>query len=206
MARFGQRAKLKAVGTIVVVALALWLGIGLVRFDPSAAPAASAQGGAVRQVSDSQAMLPAASAGRLILPVVGIDPAALVDTFTQARSDGRVHDAIDIMAPRGTPVVAAASGTVEKLFTSELGGKTIYQRSPDSRFIYYYAHLDAYAAGLAEGQVLRAGATLGTVGSTGNADPAAPHLHFAILKVDPAAKWHQPAIALNPYPLLTGRR
>ena len=143
---------------------------------------------------------------RLVMPVAGVKPTELVDTFTQARSGGRAHDAIDIMAQRGTPVIAAAPGTVEKLFNSRLGGNTVYLRSPGRRLIYYYAHLDAYAPALAEGQVLRTGAALGTVGSTGNADPAAPHLHFAILQTEPAAKWYEPAIAVNPYPLLTGRR
>jgi murein DD-endopeptidase MepM/ murein hydrolase activator NlpD len=143
---------------------------------------------------------------RLLIPVAGVRPEALVDTFTQAREGGaRVHDAIDILAPRGTPVVAAAPGKVEKLFLSKQGGMTVYQRSPDGTLIYYYAHLDGYAPRLGEGQVLRAGDPLGFVGATGNANPSAPHLHFAVMQTVPLAKWWEPATALNPYPLLGGR-
>jgi murein DD-endopeptidase MepM/ murein hydrolase activator NlpD len=109
------------------------------------------------------------------------------------------------MAPAGTPVVAADAGTVEKLFLSEAGGNTIYVRSTDRRTIHYYAHLQAYAAGLAEGQPVRRGQRLGTVGSTGNADPAAPHLHFAILRIAPEAHWWEPTTAIDPFPLLRAR-
>ena len=145
------------------------------------------------------------SPGVLALPVAGVRPEQLVDTFTQAREGGaRVHDAIDIMAPRGTPVIAAAPGRVEKLFVSARGGNTTYVRSPDGTLIYYYAHLDAYAPGLIEGMAIRPGDAIGTVGSTGNADPAGPHLHFAILRSRPEEKWWEAKVAINPYPLLTG--
>jgi peptidoglycan LD-endopeptidase LytH len=146
------------------------------------------------------------SAADYIVPVVGIRPDQLTDTFSDARGGGsRVHEAIDIMAPTGTPVVAATGGTIEKLFQSDAGGLTIYIRSPDRRTITYYAHLDAYAPGLREGQKVRPGERLGTVGYSGNASPAAPHLHFAILRTTPQAKWWEPATAINPYPVLTRR-
>ena len=143
----------------------------------------------------------------LAIPVAGIKQAQLSDTFTQARAGGaRAHDAIDIMAPRGTPVVAAAPGKVEKLFDSKGGGGiTAYVRSPDGQWIYYYAHLDRYAPGLAEGQSVQRGTPLGTVGSTGNANPAGPHLHFAIHRMRPGEKWYQGS-AVNPYPLLAGKK
>ncbi len=142
----------------------------------------------------------------LVIPVAGKRTQDLTDTFTAARAGGaRVHDAIDIMAPEGTPVVAAAQGRVEKLFLSQPGGLTIYVRSPDRRTIYYYAHLKDYAPGLVEGQTVIAGQRLGSVGHTGNADPAGPHLHFAIMQTRPDAKWHEQINALNPYPLLGGR-
>lgn len=142
----------------------------------------------------------------LVIPVEGIASRQLVDTFTQARANGaRRHDAIDIMAPTGTPVLAATSGMIEKLFLSRDGGNTIYVRSPDRRIIYYYAHLDHYQPGLVEGQAIRAGQALGTVGFTGNANPTAPHLHFAMLVTRPEARWWDPAMPLNPYPLLTRR-
>ena len=138
----------------------------------------------------------------LLIPVSGVSVAQLSDTFSDARGGERAHEALDIMAPAGTPVIAAAAGEVEKLFLSAAGGKTIYLRSPDRRTIHYYAHLDAYAPGLREGQQIRRGERLGAVGSTGNADPTAPHLHFAILRTTPEAQWWEPATALNPYPLL----
>lgn len=140
---------------------------------------------------------------RLIIPVQGVRANQLTDTFTQAREDGaRVHDAIDIMAPRGTPVIAATGGQVEKLFTSKGGGLTVYVRSSDRRTIYYYAHLDSYSPGLTEKQPVARAQRLGAVGSTGNANPLAPHLHFAVLHTAPAAKWYEPNTAINPYPLL----
>ena len=143
----------------------------------------------------------------LAIPVAGIKKAQLSDTFTQARAGGaRAHDAIDIMAPRGTPVVAAAPGKIEKLFDSKGGGGiTAYVRSADGQWIYYYAHLDRYAPGLAEGQSVQRGTPLGTVGSTGNANPEGPHLHFAIHRMRPGEKWYQGS-AVNPYPLLAGKR
>lgn len=142
----------------------------------------------------------------LAIPVAGIKPDALADTYTQARSGGRVHNAIDIMAPHGTPVVAAAAGRVEKLFFSQGGGGiTVYVRSPDDKWIYYYAHLDAYAPGLKEGQAVRRGDPLGTVGSTGNANPAGPHLHFAVHSMAEGEDWHEGS-PINPYPLLAGKR
>jgi peptidoglycan LD-endopeptidase LytH len=142
----------------------------------------------------------------LAIPVAGIKPEQLVDTYTQARAGGaRSHDAIDIMAPLGTPVVAAAPGKVEKLFFSQGGGGiTAYVRSDDGRWSYYYAHLNAYAPGLVESQRIERGASIGTVGASGNADPAGPHLHFAINRMNPGEKWWQ-GTPINPYPLLAGK-
>lgn len=142
----------------------------------------------------------------LALPVAGIRPSELVDTFTQSRAGGaRVHNAIDIMAPRGTPVIAASDGTVEKLFFSNGGGGiTAYVRSPDGQWLHYYAHLDAYAPSLREGMRIRRGDPIGTVGSTGNASPSGPHLHYAIYRMSPGERWWQGA-PINPYPQLAGR-
>lgn len=142
----------------------------------------------------------------LAVPVAGVRPRQLVDTFTQARAGGaRVHDAIDIMAPQGTPVVAAAPGTVEKMYFSQGGGGiSAYVRSDDGRWCYYYAHLSAYAPGLHEGQRLLRGAPVGYVGYTGNASPGGPHLHFAINRMAPGEKWYH-GTPVNPYPLLAGK-
>jgi murein DD-endopeptidase MepM/ murein hydrolase activator NlpD len=139
----------------------------------------------------------------LLLPVAGVRAGQLVDTYSDARSENRVHDAIDIMAPRGTPVLAASDGTVAKLFSSKLGGLTIYEFDPTSTWVYYYAHLDRYADGLAEGQPLRRGDVIGHVGSSGNASPDAPHLHFEVSRLGPQKHWWQ-ATPVNPYPLLGG--
>jgi murein DD-endopeptidase MepM/ murein hydrolase activator NlpD len=142
----------------------------------------------------------------LAIPVVGIKSDQLVDTYTKARAgDSRAHDAIDIMAPLGTPVIAAAPGRVEKLFMSQGGGGiTAYVRSNDGRWTYYYAHLQSYAPGLAEGQQVKRGQLLGHVGFTGNANPAGPHLHFAINRMNPGERWWQ-GTPINPYPLLAGK-
>lgn len=137
----------------------------------------------------------------LLIPVQGTSAADLTDTFIDARSEGRSHDAIDIMAAAGTPVLAVADGHVEKLFDSARGGLTIYQFEPSGRYAYYYAHLQRYADGLAEKQSIKRGQVIGYVGSTGNADPAAPHLHFAIFLLGPDRRWWE-GTAINPYPAL----
>jgi peptidoglycan LD-endopeptidase LytH len=140
----------------------------------------------------------------LLVPVQGVRADQLQDTFTDARSEGRVHDAIDIMAPAGTPVLAVADGSIEKLFDSERGGLTVYQFEPGGVYCYYYAHLQRYADGLAEKQVVKRGDVIGYVGSTGNANPDAPHLHFEIHRLGPEKQWWK-GEALNPYPVLRGQ-
>lgn len=157
---------------------------------------------------ESPAALPATptdAAGSLLIPVQGIAAASLHDTFNDARSEGRRHDALDIMAPAGTPVLAVADGRIEKLFLSDRGGITLYQFNPARTRAYYYAHLQRYADGIAEGQALRRGQVLGYVGATGNADPSAPHLHFAVFALGPEARWWE-GTALNPYPMLVPGR
>ena len=151
---------------------------------------------------------PDASGGtqvRLVVPVAGVRPEDLRDTYTQSRSEGRTHDAIDIMAPRGTPVVAAADGRVVKLFQSVPGGITLYQLATDNRTVLYYAHLDRYADGIAEGHFARRGETIGYVGDTGNAGPGNYHLHFSVSITDDPKRWHG-GTNVNPYPLLRGER
>ncbi|MGH9834657.1 MAG: M23 family metallopeptidase [Blastocatellia bacterium] len=139
--------------------------------------------------------------GELMIPVAGIGPEQLRDTYNESRSEGRTHNALDIMASCDTPVVAALAGKIIKLFRSERGGVTIYQMSADDRTVYYYAHLARYADGLAEGRLAQQGEVIGYVGDTGNVVPGACHLHFAIWTVaDPKRYWHGENI--NPYPLL----
>ena len=135
----------------------------------------------------------------LVVPVRGMEKKALRDTFNDSRG-GRVHQAMDIMAPRGTPVLAVDDGRVEKLFTSKQGGLTLYQFDPAGEYCYYYAHLDSYAADVAAGRVLRKGDVIGYVGSTGNASPEGPHLHFSIFRLGVEKRWWE-GTAINPFPL-----
>lgn len=162
-------------------------------------PVASMRGNPMRPGA-----MPVASGNALLIPVQGIAASQLSDTFTDARSAERLHDAIDIMAPAGTPVVAVADGHAEKLFSSKLGGLTLYQFNEDGTLAYYYAHLQRYADGLAERQPIRRGQVIGYVGATGNANPDAPHLHFAVFKLGPEKQWWK-GEALNPYPRLVRR-
>ncbi len=141
-------------------------------------------------------------ADALLIPVAGIAAGQLTDTFNDARDGVRRHEALDIMASRGTPVLAASDGKVAKLFTSVPGGLTIYEFDPTASYAYYYAHLDHYAPDLVEGKLLNRGDLIGYVGSTGNASPDAPHLHFAIFELGPEKQWWK-GTAINPYPLLS---
>jgi murein DD-endopeptidase MepM/ murein hydrolase activator NlpD len=137
----------------------------------------------------------------LEFPVEGVDRSKLRDTFLDSRGEGRAHEALDIMAPRGTPVLAVEDGTIAKLFNSRGGGGlTVYQFDPSQTLSYYYAHLDGYAPGLREGQSVRRDQTIGFVGSTGNASPDAPHLHFAIFRLTPERQWWK-GEPINPYPV-----
>ena len=144
----------------------------------------------------------------LVIPVVGVKVAQLSDTFTQDRAEApgrttRSTSGLRATVPRSSPRLP---GRIEKLFDSKGGGgTTVYVRSVDGHWLYYYAHLDRYAPGLAEGQAVQRGTQLGTVGSTGNANPAGPHLHFAIHRMGRGEKWYD-GIAVNPYPLLAGKR
>jgi murein DD-endopeptidase MepM/ murein hydrolase activator NlpD len=138
---------------------------------------------------------------KLIIPVAGVRPDQLLDTFDDARSEGRVHDAIDIPAAAGTSVLATADGQIIKLFQSERGGTTIYQLSADKKLVFYYAHLQGYAPDLVEGAYVRQGQVIAYVGDTGNAGAGNYHLHFSIAIVaDPKRYWE--GTNINPYPLL----
>jgi murein DD-endopeptidase MepM/ murein hydrolase activator NlpD len=143
---------------------------------------------------------PPAVSPALGMPLAGVDPHTLQSNFSQMRN-GHAHEALDIMAPRGTEVLAVAQGNVVKLFTSKPGGLTVYQFDDSRSWCYYYAHLDHYAANLKEGMLLRKGDVLGYVGSTGDASPDAPHLHFAVFELGPEKHWWQ-GTAVDPLPLL----
>jgi murein DD-endopeptidase MepM/ murein hydrolase activator NlpD len=151
-----------------------------------------------RNVGDTRT---APSPHELSMPVAGVDPRTLHDNFSETRGGTRPHGALDIVAPRGTPVLAADDGVVRKLFTSVPGGLTVYEFDLEERYCYYYAHLDGYAPDLHEGQRLRKGDLVGYVGTTGNARKDAPHLHFAVSRLDPDKKWWT-GTPIDPYPLL----
>ena len=207
--------KLKLIGSNLVTALvvcavtsAFWISA---YGDDEAGPPAKVEPRpevAEKQVSAATAAgNVAVSPSGLAVPVAGVKVAELIDTYKQSRGGGRrVHDAIDIMADHGTPVVAAAPGRLEKLFFSKGGGGiTAYIRSDDGQWLYYYAHLQDYAPGLKEGQAIKRGDPIGRVGVTGNSDPNGPHLHFAIHRMAPGEKWYD-GTPVNPYPLLAGKR
>jgi murein DD-endopeptidase MepM/ murein hydrolase activator NlpD len=139
--------------------------------------------------------------GKLMLPVDGLPMSQVKDTFDQPRGNERHHEALDIVAPKGSKVVAAADGKIAKLFTSKPGGLTVYVFDPSEKYAYYYAHLDRYAEGLQEGATVKRGDPLGFVGVSGNSDPNAPHLHFAVFELTPEKLWWK-GTPVNPYPLL----
>lgn len=140
-------------------------------------------------------------ARNLTIPVQGIAPEKLVRSYHDVRGGGREHEAIDILAPMGTPVVAVEDGTIAKLFFSKAGGVTIYQFDPGRSYSYYYAHLDRYAEGLKEGDRVRRGQVLGYVGISGNAPKNTPHLHFAVFRLTPEKHWWQ-GTPIDPYDIL----
>lgn len=209
---------LTAIVTAAVTS-AVWLVIFNLREDPQpaaggeiAAPLAPPSAGRERTAPRPAATAPAMSqtdyralaAKRLTIPVSGVMSTHLTNTYGDDRGGGlRQHGALDIMAVRGTPIVATEDGRIEKLFTSEAGGLTIYQFDPTRTYTYYYAHLDRYADGIVEGQTVKRGQIIGYVGATGNASPEGPHLHFAIFRLGPERKWHA-GVPINPFPVLGG--
>ena len=161
----------------------------------SASPAASTVGGADMTVLKVKGLL---------IPVAGIAASQLRDTFNDGRSEGRQHQALDIMAAAGTPVLAATDGKVAKLFQSDKGGITLYELDSSGLYYFYYAHLQRYADGIAEGKQLKRGEVIGYVGDTGNAGAGNFHLHFAISKPSAPGKWSG-GEPINPYPLFANR-
>jgi len=142
---------------------------------------------------------------RLIIPVVGVEPEDLRNDFYAARGGGRRHSAIDILAPYGTPVIAADDGYVLRLSRNSAGGIVLYATDPEERIVYYYAHLAGYHDGMSPGKALQKGDTIGYVGTSGNAPEDTPHLHFQIMRMRAGRKYWN-GEPLNPYPLLKQTR
>jgi len=139
---------------------------------------------------------------QLTIPVRGVERRDLHSSFAEKRGSNRVHEAIDILAPRNTPVIAVEDGSIARLFSSQAGGTTIYQFDPTSNYVYYYAHLQSYASGLQEGNRVKRGDVIGYVGTSGNAPENTPHLHFAIFKMTDKKQWWQGA-PIDPYEILS---
>lgn len=198
----GRRARRFGLYIVAFLAMALVAIASMVRFTGRVERAGTvAPSGAVGQ---PRTPAPLVAPSGLVIPVQGVTARQIVDTWGQSRAGGaRAHTGTDIMAAGGTPVVAAAAGTVEKLFDSGAGGHTLYVRSRDGRWSYYYAHLAAYAADIREGQAVRAGQHLGFVGDTGNAGAGNYHLHFGMTRMAPGERWYA-GTPINPYPLLAG--
>ena len=144
---------------------------------------------------------------QLMVPVVGVAPTALRDSYNDARSGGRTHRALDIPAPRGTPVIAAAEGTILSMRQNTLGGTTLYLLDSQRRFVYYYAHLERYHDRMSQGVTVRQGDVLGYVGTSGNAPRNFPHLHFQAMRVDPSRRdwWNGSPVDIRPYFRIAGR-
>ena len=166
------------------------------------APQPAATSGEVPRASDAaRAADPIAAlrAHRLRLPIDGAHVETMAGQFAEKRdAGGRAHEAVDILAPRNTPIHAVENGIIAKLFASKAGGRTIYQFDPSERFCYYYAHLERYADGLAEGQPVAEGQVIGYVGTSGNAPTNTPHLHFAIVELNADRRWWE-GTPLDPY-------
>ena len=137
----------------------------------------------------------------IMIPVAGAAMSQLHDAFDEARDGGRTHRALDIMAPRGTPVISADEGRILRVSVCTLGGNTVYATDPLGRVVYYYAHLDAYQPGLTQGALVTRGDTLGFVGTTGNAPKDTPHLHFQVMRMPADGKFWD-GDPINPYPLI----
>ena len=164
--------------------------------DTLVAAAAPNDSNAVRPTPDELAQL----ASALVIPVVGVEPKDLLDTFDEPRGSRR-HNALDIPAPRGTPVISATAGKVLRVFSSQAGGHMVYASDPTDRFVLMYAHLDRYMNGIADGMPLQRGDTIGFVGTTGNAPPNLPHLHFGIARTTNVGRWWT-GMPVDPRPLL----
>ncbi len=171
---------------------------------PSEPPASAATTGHVLEATpapDDEAAVRELEGRDLAMPVEGVSPDQLTRTFHDARSGGREHEALDILAPRNTPVTAVEDGQIARLFHSQAGGITIYQFDPSGRFCYYYAHLERYAPGLHEGDRVHRGQVLGYVGTSGNAPENTPHLHFAVFRLTADRHWWE-GTPLDPYDIL----
>ena len=189
--------KILAVFFLIIFAT---VAVGLMQIPQMRKPGSVDAGGPTPAVQDAE--IDSSAFGRnIIIPVPGVTAKDIRDTFDEARGPERKHEATDILAPRGTPVLAVDDGEIKKLFSSKPGGLTVYHFDSTGQYCYYYAHLDRYADGLREDMTVRRGDIIGYVGTTGNAPPDTPHLHFGIFKLGPEKRWWE-GTPINPYPIL----
>jgi peptidoglycan LD-endopeptidase LytH len=195
-------AAANAVGPMAAVANAVKKGDGAIDEPPNAVVEVPAPtSGRTGVIPSSAPEAKELAARNLEIPVSGVRTDALVRSYHDARSGGREHEALDILAPRGTPVVAVEDGTVAKLFVSKAGGNTIYQFDPGREYSYYYAHLERYADGLTDGMAVKRGQVIGYVGTSGNAPKNTPHLHFAVFRLTPEKHWWE-GTPVDPFDIL----
>ncbi len=195
----GSRHIIRGEITIRAVTIALLAGSVCADPRPIRGTASQTPDKATAQVSSPDCSV--LSKRNLAIPVPGVDRKNILDTFNESRTGARRHEATDILAPRESPVIAVDAGPVKKLFLSVRGGLTVYQFDGSATYCYYYAHLDHYAKGLHEGQILKRGDLIGYVGTSGNARSDNSHLHFAIFKLGPEKEWWK-GVPINPYPVL----
>lgn len=196
-------ARAPKVCTVLLPLLLAACGSHAARVEPAPAPRPEPVATRDERPAPRRSAASIAPGASLAIPVMGIRPEQLRDSYDSPRGSDRVHHAIDIMAAGGTPVVAAIDGTILKLRTGGNGGITIYQLGPDGRTLYYYAHLQRYAAGMREGLPIRRGEIIAYVGDTGNAGRGNFHLHFSVGRLTDPRRWWE-SENTNPYPLLAG--
>jgi len=223
--RIARKRGILLIGSCLIVILSAVLAMNLERpsiaskisrLDETRSPAASRGSADAMRAELAPVVLSRASAiteadantlsvKQLLVPVAGVAQSQLHDSFYDSRSEGRIHQAMDIMAPHDTPVLATEDGTVVKLHQSARGGTMLYQSDPSGLFVYYYGHLSHYADGISEGNQVKRGEVIAYVGDTGNAGPGNYHLHFGISRVTSPGKWSG-GEPINPYPLLTDKQ
>jgi murein DD-endopeptidase MepM/ murein hydrolase activator NlpD len=195
-------AAANAVGPMSAAANAMTSGDGGIDDKPSAVvEVPSPTSGRTGIIPSSAPEAKVLAARNLEIPVAGVKADALVRSYHDSRSGGREHEALDILAPRDTPVVAVEDGMIAKLFVSKAGGNTIYQFDPGRDYTYYYAHLERYADGLKEGEWVHRGQVIGYVGTSGNAPKNTPHLHFAVFRLTPEKRWWE-GTPIDPFDIL----
>lgn len=174
-----MKAHVAGITGALTIALVATVGFAQSSFGETTARPGFSAPDVVLSEAEKQQALGDLKAKKLLMPLEKIDVERLKGSFYETHG-GSQHKAVDILSPRNTPIHAVEDGTIARLFESRLGGHTIYEIDPSNRFVYYYAHLESYADGLKDGDAVKKGQVIGYVGTSGNAPPNTPHLHFSI--------------------------